>query len=136
MNYGEQDGENEDKEITEDEWLDKEQKEIEEVEKTVTIRFANYTTLMRAATLTHGLSAQLAMYLTGLAPGGAQAVPGLPKADEAEFTKQLLEKAGLLGEQHNPKPEEEKTKDTKDPIVINQTPARSLSPTLEQQSLP
>jgi hypothetical protein len=37
-----------DQEVTEEEWLEKEKKEIEEVEKTVNIRFANYTTLMRA----------------------------------------------------------------------------------------
>jgi hypothetical protein len=42
--------------MSEEEWLLKEKKEIEEVEKTVTIRFANYTTLMRAQTLTQGLS--------------------------------------------------------------------------------
>lgn len=34
--------------MTEEEWLEKEHKEIEEIEKTVTIRFANYSTLMRA----------------------------------------------------------------------------------------
>ena len=38
----------EEKQMTEEEWLDKEHKEIEEIEKTVTIRFANYSTLMRA----------------------------------------------------------------------------------------
>lgn len=37
-----------DKQMTEEEWLEKEHKEIEEIEKTVTIRFANYSTLMRA----------------------------------------------------------------------------------------
>jgi hypothetical protein len=37
-----------DSELTEDEWLERERKEIEEIEKTVTIRFANYSTLMRA----------------------------------------------------------------------------------------
>jgi hypothetical protein len=47
----------ESKDITEEEWLLKEKKEIEEVEKVVTIRFANYSTLMRAQTLTQGLSA-------------------------------------------------------------------------------
>lgn len=54
VNYGDNVGEKTDpeKDITEEEWLDKEKKEIEEVEKTVTIRFANYTTLMRAQTLT------------------------------------------------------------------------------------
>ena len=46
-----------DSELTEDEWLDREKREIEEIEKTVTIRFANYSTLMRAQTLTQGLSA-------------------------------------------------------------------------------
>lgn len=49
--------------MTEEEWLEKEKKDIEEVEKTVTIRFANYSTLMRAQTLTQGFSAQLAMLL-------------------------------------------------------------------------
>ena len=50
LNYGDNVGEQNDaeKEVTEEEWLEKERKEIEEVEKTVTIRFANYTTLMRA----------------------------------------------------------------------------------------
>ena len=48
----------------------KERKEIEEVEKTVTIRFANYTILMRAQALTHGLSAQLQMFLTQIGPNG------------------------------------------------------------------
>ena len=59
LNYGEDAAEAKDgeKEMTEEEWLEKEKKEIEEVEKTVTIRFANYTTLMRAQTLTAGLSA-------------------------------------------------------------------------------
>ena len=49
LNYGD-DNKNEenDKEMTEEEWLAKEKKEIEEVEKTVSIRFANYSTLMRA----------------------------------------------------------------------------------------
>ena len=50
--------------MTEQEWLAKEKKEIEEVEKTVNIRFANYSTLMRAQSLTQGLSAQLAMFLS------------------------------------------------------------------------
>ena len=48
MNYGSEKSENENYNLTEEEWLAKEQKEIEEVEKTVSIRFANYTTLMRA----------------------------------------------------------------------------------------
>ena len=48
MNYGEEKSQDIEKSITEEEWLLKEKKEIEEVEKTVTIRFANYTTLMRA----------------------------------------------------------------------------------------
>ena len=93
LNYGENlEGSVDDKkEITEEEWLEKEKKEIEEVEKTVTIRFANYTTLMRAQTLTQGLSAQLSMYLSGLT-GGA-----VPKGEETEFTKKLLEKAGIPG---------------------------------------
>jgi hypothetical protein len=53
LNYGEELKESEiEKSMTEEEWLIKERKEIEEVEKTVTIRFANYSTLMRAQTLT------------------------------------------------------------------------------------
>jgi len=48
LNYGEEATGEAEKEITEEEWLEKEKKEIEEVEKTVTIRFANYSTLMRA----------------------------------------------------------------------------------------
>ena len=49
VGYGDEESKkDETKEITEEEWLEKEKKEIEEVEKTVTIRFANYTTLMRA----------------------------------------------------------------------------------------
>ena len=72
LNYGSAPGEtvDEEKQITEEEWLAKEQKEIEEVEKTVNIRFANYTTLMRAHTLTQGLSAQLAMFLTSINKDG------------------------------------------------------------------
>ena len=58
LNYGDDNKNDEtDKEMTEEEWLAKEKKEIEEVEKTVSIRFANYSTLMRAQTLTQGLSA-------------------------------------------------------------------------------
>jgi hypothetical protein len=60
--YG--DDQTENKELTEEDWLQKEKKEIEEVEKTVTIRFANYSTLMRVQSLTQGLSAQLAMFLS------------------------------------------------------------------------
>lgn len=53
VGYGDDQNQNEEgKDISEEEWLLKEQKEIEEVEKTVTIRFANYSTLMRAQTLT------------------------------------------------------------------------------------
>lgn len=49
LNYGdEKNGVDTDKQMTEEEWLEKERKEISEVEKTVTIRFANYSTLMRA----------------------------------------------------------------------------------------
>ena len=49
LNYGdEKSNKEEEKTMTEEEWLEKEKKEIEEVEKTVNIRFANYTTLMRA----------------------------------------------------------------------------------------
>ena len=54
VGYGDTEGkpDESDKQMTEQEWLDKEHKEIEEIEKTVTIRFANYSTLMRAQTLT------------------------------------------------------------------------------------
>ena len=61
----------ENKEMTEEEWLAKEKKEIEEVQKTVNIRFANYTTLMKAQSLTQGLSAQLALFLTSMGKDGA-----------------------------------------------------------------
>lgn len=88
IGYG--DEKTEDKEMTEEEWLEKEKKEIEEVEKTVNIRFANYTTLMRAQSLTQGLSAQLAMFLTNM--GGATS--GKPSSDE-NFSLKLLEKAGI-----------------------------------------
>ena len=67
LNYGEESKESDiEKSMSEEEWLIKERKEIEEVEKTVTIRFANYSTLMRAQTLTQGLSAQLSMFLTSI----------------------------------------------------------------------
>jgi len=88
----------------------KEQKEIEEVEKTVTIRFANYSTLIRAQTLTQGLSAQLAMFLSTMGGTGngnlsnlssivnkgstAQAVKDANK-DAGEFNRKLFEKAGI-----------------------------------------
>ena len=85
IGYGDQ--KTEDKQMTEEEWLAKEQKEIEEVEKTVNIRFANYTTLMRAQNLTQGLSAQLAMFLTNM--GGQKA------STEENFSLKLLEKAGI-----------------------------------------
>ena len=89
----------ESKEMTEEEWLAKERKEIEEVEKTVTIRFANYTTMMRANQLTQGLSSQLQMFLTNIGPSGNAVLPkteGAAVDDKTtEFTKKLLEKAGL-----------------------------------------
>mgnify|MGYP006085185919 FL=1 len=88
LNYGDDNKNDEtDKEMTEEEWLAKEKKEIEEVEKTVSIRFANYSTLMRAQTLTQGLSAQLAMFLQtmGTAPAKDK------KDDDTEFNKKLLE---------------------------------------------
>ena len=56
-NYGDEKDKEDNKEMTEEEWLAKEKKEIEEVQKTVNIRFANYTTLMKAQSLTQGLSA-------------------------------------------------------------------------------
>jgi hypothetical protein len=88
IGYG--DEKTEDKEMTEEEWLEKEKKEIEEVEKTVNIRFANYTTLMRAQSLTQGLSAQLAMFLTNMG-GSSSAKP----SSEENFSLKLLEKAGI-----------------------------------------
>jgi hypothetical protein len=88
LNYG--DEKIEEKQMTEEEWLEKEMKEIEEVEKTVNIRFANYTTLMRAQSLTQGLSAQLAMFLTNM--GGQTAAK--PSSEE-NFSMKLLEKAGI-----------------------------------------
>ena len=75
--------------MTEEEWLMKERKEIEEVEKTVTIRFANYTILMRAQALTHGLSAQLQMFLTQIGPNGNVV------NKEDDLTKKLLGKEKL-----------------------------------------
>ena len=89
MNYG--DEKIEEKQMTEEEWLEKEMKEIEEVEKTVNIRFANYTTLMRAQSLTQGLSAQLAMFLTNM---GGQTAAAKPSSEE-NFSMKLLEKAGI-----------------------------------------
>lgn len=58
LNYGDEAQKDESK-LTEREWLERERKEIEDIEKTVQIRFANYTTLVRAQTLTTGLSAGL-----------------------------------------------------------------------------
>lgn len=100
LNYGdEKSNQDDEKEMTEEEWLEKEKKEIEEVEKTVNIRFANYTTLMRAQTLTQGLSAQLAMFLSNMG-GSANAAAAsslLSKKTEKDdaFNKKLLEKAGI-----------------------------------------
>ena len=71
LNYGDEKDKEENKEMTEEEWLAKENKEIEEVQKTVNIRFANYTTLMKAQSLTQGLSAQLALFLTSMGKDGA-----------------------------------------------------------------
>lgn len=89
LNYGDDNKNDEtDKEMTEEEWLAKEKKEIEEVEKTVSIRFANYSTLMRAQTLTQGLSAQLAMFLQTM--GTAPSKDKTPDND-TEFNKKLLE---------------------------------------------
>ena len=48
LNYGDEKDKEDNKEMTEEEWLAKEKEEIEEVQKTVNIRFANYTTLMKA----------------------------------------------------------------------------------------
>ena len=98
--YGEEKADEIDKSMTEEEWLLKEKKEIEEVEKTVTIRFANYTTLMRAQTLTQGLSAQLAMFLANIGSNGGkadekEAVTAVAGKPDDELTKKLLEKAGI-----------------------------------------
>lgn len=58
LNYGDEgEKDSSEKQMTEAEWLEKEKKDIEEVEKRVTIRFANYSTMMRAQSLTQGLSA-------------------------------------------------------------------------------
>ena len=117
VGYGSSDSDKDNAAMTEEEWLAKEKKEIEEVEKTVTIRFANYSTLMRAQALTQGLSAQLAMFLSSMGVSNAGATTGggapgtlLGKAtakealgsDEAaskdgdpEFNKKLFEKAGI-----------------------------------------
>lgn len=75
-NYGDQKEENNMEQMTEEMWLEKEKKEIGEVEKTVTIRFANYSTLMRAQTLTQGLSAQLAMFLSTMGVNGNATAAG------------------------------------------------------------
>ena len=83
--------------MTEEEWLEKERKEIQEVEKTVTIRFANYSTLMRAQTLTQGLSAQLAVFLSSMGvqggAGAAQSPAGalLQKAAAAKNSKAAID---------------------------------------------
>lgn len=120
VGYGdEKQSKDEEKEMTEEEWLEKEKKEIEEVEKTVNIRFANYTTLMRAQTLTQGLSAQLAMFLSNMGPnsGASTATSLLAKQKESDdaFNKKLLEKAGIKTEE-----DDEEKKD--------QPMNRSLSP--------
>lgn len=106
LNYGdEKNGVDSDKQMTEEEWLEKERKEIAEVEKTVTIRFANYSTLMRAQTLTQGLSAQLAVFLSsmGVSNAASSQLPAnalLQKAAAAKSAKasadlnqKLLDKA-------------------------------------------
>jgi hypothetical protein len=117
VGYGSSDSDKDNATMTEEEWLAKEKKEIEEVEKTVTIRFANYSTLMRAQALSQGLSALLAMFVSslgvcnaGAASAGVGAGSLLSKAtgrealgsDEAaskdgdpEFNKKLFEKAGI-----------------------------------------
>ena len=96
--------------MTEAEWLAKEKKEIEEVEKTVNIRFANYSTLMRAQSLTQGLSAQLAMFLSTMGvqnqsttepkpipTAAAASVNAVAKPDEPEKDKlRSLSPLGML----------------------------------------
>lgn len=98
QNYGDEtNGVDSEKHMTEEEWLEKERKEIQEVEKTVTIRFANYSTLMRAQTLTQGLSAQLAVFLSSMGvPGGAGATQSpagalLQKAAAAKNSKAAID---------------------------------------------
>lgn len=98
QNYGDEtNGVDSEKQMTEEEWLEKERKEIQEVEKTVTIRFANYSTLMRAQTLTQGLSAQLAVFLSSMGvPGGAGATQSpanalLQKAAAAKNSKAAID---------------------------------------------
>ena len=88
--YG--DDQTENKELTEEDWLQKEKKEIEEVEKTVTIRFANYSTLMRAQSLTQGLSAQLAMFLSTMGVNSqGQPIAGPTPAFATKETKSEVE---------------------------------------------
>lgn len=114
--------------MTEQEWLDKEQKEIEEVEKTVTIRFANYSTLMRTQTLTQGLSSQLAMlYLSGGASRPPAEAGKAPTAKDTALTKMLLAGAGILKD-GAPK---DSTAEAKGDTKPQELPPRSLSPLLE-----
>jgi hypothetical protein len=108
-NYG--DSKKQDEVMTEEEWLQKEKKEIEEIEKTVTIRFANYSTLMRAQTLTQGLSAHLSMFLASLSN---------PKVggDQTLLTKQLLEKAGIKSDVAKPSDLGEANKRSLSPMAV------------------
>jgi len=107
--------------MTEEEWLEKEKKEIEEVEKTVNIRFANYTTLMRAQSLTQGLSAQLAMFLTNMG--------GQKPSTEENFSLKLLEKAGIKIDKDEKAPrdispnakEESTDKEEPEPITVEKS---------------
>lgn len=140
VGYGSSESDKNDATMTEEEWLAKEKKEIEEVEKTVTIRFANYSTLMRAQALTQGLSAQLAMFLSSMgvsnAGAGTSAASSslLSKAtakealdssdatpkDDAEFNKKLLEKAGISAK--------DVQKEAKEQEKATAAKLRSLSP--------
>lgn len=91
-NYGEKESKL-DETMTEEEWLLKEHKEIEEIEKTVTIRFANYSVLMRAQQLTAGLNAQLQMFLSTMGKEGGK--PDDDQEGKTGLTKRLLESAGI-----------------------------------------
>jgi hypothetical protein len=118
LNYGSEEESKLDEKMSEEEWLAKEQKEIREVEKTVTIRFANYSTLMRAQILTQGLSAQLNQFMTAL--GKTTDQDG--NSNQTELTRQLLAKAGIKTDIPGADVDQEMAKDSPS--------KRSLSPDL------
>jgi CRISPR/Cas system CMR-associated protein Cmr5 small subunit len=49
-------------------------KEISEHEKTVVIRFANYSTLVKSQAMSKGLNAQLALFLSQLGGGSSDII--------------------------------------------------------------